>query len=75
MQVGKRVRAERVEKDIPLNPFTAGVYVANMMATIEVLRRAVSHRPLDLFHRLVCSNEQLVISVSCSSTQPQYLAS
>ncbi|KAK9863790.1 hypothetical protein WJX84_004725 [Apatococcus fuscideae] len=39
-QVGKRVRAERVEKDIPLNPFTAGVYVANMMATIEVLRRA-----------------------------------
>ena len=36
------MRAERVEKDIPLNPFTAGVYVANMMATIEVLRRAVS---------------------------------
>ena len=45
VQVGKRVRAERVEKDIPLNPFTSGVYVANMMATIEVLRRAVSSNP------------------------------
>jgi len=37
-QVGKKVRAERVEADIPLNPFTAGVYIATMMATIEVLR-------------------------------------
>lgn len=37
-QVGKGVRAERVEEDIPLNPFTAGVYVATMMATVQVLR-------------------------------------
>eukprot|EP00884_Botryococcus_braunii_P007184 jgi/Botrbrau1/16467/Bobra.0142s0061.1 len=36
--VGTKVRAQRVEKDIPLNPFTAGVYIAGMMATIEVLR-------------------------------------
>jgi ketol-acid reductoisomerase len=37
-KVGQKVRAARVEKDIPLNPFTAGVYIATMMATIEVLR-------------------------------------
>lgn len=37
-KVGAEVRAKRVESDIPLNPFTAGVYVANMMATVEVLR-------------------------------------
>jgi hypothetical protein len=36
--VGQQVRAKRVEKDIPLNPFTAGVYVATMMATVEILR-------------------------------------
>lgn len=36
--VGTKVRAQRVEKDIPLNPFTAGVYIAGMMATIAVLR-------------------------------------
>eukprot|EP00803_Ostreobium_quekettii_P005665 evm.model.scf_609.7 EVM.evm.TU.scf_609.7 scf_609:49831-57683(+) len=38
-QVGKNVRANRVEADIPLDPFTAGVYVAVMMATVEVLKR------------------------------------
>lgn len=32
------MRANRVEKDIPLNPFTAGVYIATMMATVEILR-------------------------------------
>mmetsp|Transcript_34561 Transcript_34561/g.87391 ORF Transcript_34561/g.87391 Transcript_34561/m.87391 type:complete len:555 (-) Transcript_34561:523-2187(-) len=37
-KVGQEVRAKRVEKDIPLNPFTAGVYIATMMATVEVLR-------------------------------------
>lgn len=37
-QVGKDVRAKRVEDEIPLDPFTAGVYVATMMATIETLR-------------------------------------
>lgn len=38
LQVGHKVRANRVESEIPLNPFTAGVYVATMMATVEVLR-------------------------------------
>lgn len=36
-QVGKKVRAERVESDIPINPFTAGVYIAVMMATVQTL--------------------------------------
>ncbi len=34
---GKKVRAARVEEDIPLNPFTAGVYLATMMAQVDVL--------------------------------------
>lgn len=38
-KVGVDVRANRDDAAIPLNPFTAGVYVANMMATIEVLRQ------------------------------------
>lgn len=37
-QVGEQVRADRVEEEIPLNPFTAGVYVATMMAQIDVLK-------------------------------------
>jgi ketol-acid reductoisomerase len=37
------VRAARIEEDIPLNPFTAGVYVATMMATVYVLKQKV-HR-------------------------------
>ena len=37
-QVGTTVRSKRDESKIPLNPFTAGVYVATMMATVEVLR-------------------------------------
>ena len=36
-QVGTKVRAARDESKIPLNPFTAGVYVATMMATVQVL--------------------------------------
>jgi len=35
--LGEKVRAERDEDKIPLNPFTAGVYVATMMAQIDVL--------------------------------------
>lgn len=31
------MRAVRDEANIPLNPFTAGVYVATMMATVQVL--------------------------------------
>ncbi|XP_020596446.1 ketol-acid reductoisomerase, chloroplastic isoform X2 [Phalaenopsis equestris] len=39
-KVGERVRATRPEGDLgPLHPFTAGVYVALMMAQIEVLRK------------------------------------
>jgi len=35
--VGEKVRASRDEDNIPLNPFTAGVYVATMMAQCDVL--------------------------------------
>merc|ERR1711971_386088 len=35
--VGEKVRSERDNDKIPLNPFTAGVYVATMMAQIDVL--------------------------------------
>mmetsp|Transcript_13042 Transcript_13042/g.29154 ORF Transcript_13042/g.29154 Transcript_13042/m.29154 type:complete len:537 (-) Transcript_13042:63-1673(-) len=38
-QVGEKVRAARVEADIPLNPTTAGIYIAVMMAQIDVLKR------------------------------------
>jgi ketol-acid reductoisomerase len=33
-----QVRKERGSQEIPVDPFTAGVYIATMMATIEVLR-------------------------------------
>ncbi|KAG7342043.1 ketol-acid reductoisomerase [Nitzschia inconspicua] len=36
-KVGEKVRANRDDEKIPLNPFTAGVYVATMMAQIDVL--------------------------------------
>ena len=36
-KVGEAVRAKRVEDKIPVNPFTAGVYVATMMAQIDIL--------------------------------------
>jgi ketol-acid reductoisomerase len=36
-KVGEKVRAERKENKIPLNPFTAGVYIATMMAQIDEL--------------------------------------
>jgi len=36
-KVGEKVRAARKEDAIPLNPFTAGVYIATMMAQIDVL--------------------------------------
>merc|ERR1712086_852259 len=39
-QVGEKVRNSRDEDKIPLNPFTAGVYVATMMAQIDVLKKA-----------------------------------
>ncbi|KGE72237.1 ketol-acid reductoisomerase [Spirochaeta lutea] len=37
-KVGEEVRANRKEDEIPLHPFTAGIYVATMMAQIDVLR-------------------------------------
>ena len=36
-KVGAEVREERVESEIPLNPFTAGIYCAAMMAQMDVL--------------------------------------
>ena len=36
--VGAEVRAKRIEEEIPVNPFTAGVYCAMMVAQIDVLR-------------------------------------
>merc|ERR1712157_670291 len=39
-QIGEEVRATRDEDSIPLNPFTAGVYIATMMATLDVLLEA-----------------------------------
>jgi len=39
-QIGEKVRETRDEENIPLNPFTAGVYVATMMATLDVLLEA-----------------------------------
>eukprot|EP00252_Welwitschia_mirabilis_P014102 TRINITY_DN3113_c0_g1_i1.p1 TRINITY_DN3113_c0_g1~~TRINITY_DN3113_c0_g1_i1.p1 ORF type:complete len:595 (+),score=119.56 TRINITY_DN3113_c0_g1_i1:184-1968(+) len=39
-KVGERVRATRPKGDLgPLDPFTAGVYMALMMAQIEILRK------------------------------------
>jgi ketol-acid reductoisomerase len=39
-KVGAQVRAKRVADKIPVNPFTAGVYCATMMAQIDVLWEA-----------------------------------
>lgn len=36
-EVGKSVRAARVEENIPINPFTAGVYCAVMIAQCDIL--------------------------------------
>lgn len=36
-QTGTKVRAARKEEEIPLDPFTAGVYIATMMAQIDIL--------------------------------------
>ena len=36
-KTGKEVRSERDEDEIPLDPFTAGVYIATMMAQIDIL--------------------------------------
>ncbi|MEX1253221.1 MAG: ketol-acid reductoisomerase [Dehalococcoidia bacterium] len=36
-RVGQKVRAKRDEDSIPLDPFTAGVYIATMMAQVDTL--------------------------------------
>jgi ketol-acid reductoisomerase len=36
-RVGQTVRSKRVEEEIPLDAFTAGVYIATMMAQIDIL--------------------------------------
>ncbi len=36
-KVGQRVRADRVEEEIPVDPFAAGVYIGTMMAQIDTL--------------------------------------
>lgn len=36
-RVGQKVRADRVEAEIPLDPFTAGVFIGVMMAQIDAL--------------------------------------
>ena len=38
--IGKGVRDKRIEETIPLNPTTAGIYCATMMAQIDVLLEA-----------------------------------
>ncbi|MDQ1374719.1 MAG: ketol-acid reductoisomerase [Actinomycetota bacterium] len=39
-RVGSQVRATRSDADIPLDPFTAGVYCGTMMAQVDVLLEA-----------------------------------
>lgn len=36
-QAGEKVRARRESLDVPVDPFTAGVYIATMMAQIDLL--------------------------------------
>jgi ketol-acid reductoisomerase len=44
-QTGVKVRKERDEAKIPLNPFTAGVFTACMMAQIDILLEAGTPTP------------------------------
>jgi ketol-acid reductoisomerase len=37
-QVGEKVRAKRDPNKIPLNPVTAGIYIATMMAQVDLLK-------------------------------------
>lgn len=42
-QVGEQVRAARDENKIPVDPFTAGIYVATMMSQIDTLMEKGHH--------------------------------
>ena len=44
-KVGERVRKERQEDKIPVDPFTAGAYVATMMAQIDELDERATRTP------------------------------
>ena len=37
-QVGTRVRANRREEAIPIHPITAGIYLATMVAQVDLLK-------------------------------------
>jgi ketol-acid reductoisomerase len=37
-QVGQKVRAERKDEDLEIHPVTAGVYLATMMAQVDILK-------------------------------------
>jgi ketol-acid reductoisomerase len=37
-QVGEKVRAARTDEELPINPITAGVYIATMVAQVDVLK-------------------------------------
>jgi ketol-acid reductoisomerase len=37
-QVGEKVRAARTDEELPIHPVTAGVYIATMMAQVDVLK-------------------------------------
>jgi ketol-acid reductoisomerase len=37
-QVGEKVRAARTDQELPIHPVTAGVYIATMMAQVDVLK-------------------------------------
>jgi ketol-acid reductoisomerase len=38
-QVGEKVRAKRDPNKVPLNPVTAGIYIATMMAQVDLLKQ------------------------------------
>ena len=66
--MGQRVRANRSEAEIPLNAFTAGVYVATMMATVEVLR-SHGHPYSEICNEFIIEVGQLLYANSCLSLQ------
>ena len=65
--MGQRVRAARKEEEIPLNPFTAGVYIATMMATVQVLREKVRVSMLDTHVAWLLLADALSALILCGS--------
>jgi hypothetical protein len=58
-QVGAKVRESRVEEDIPIHPFTAGTYVAMMMAQVRSHWITLSQR----------SNTAVVAGLPCTGSR------